>query len=155
MIYTANLRSAKATDTYVCRGASGGEVFVAPFTYHGFQYVQVSGVQGLSVNLMQAMMGLHFHTANKASGQLSFDSALGDSVLSRVYEAVVWGQRSNMMCKRRTANQFLRTVIGFALIHFFFLFSLRAFCGWFHSGSDRLRSARRAFGVDGRCVTFK
>ena len=35
MIYTGNLRSAKATDTYVARGDPAGETYMPTFTYHG------------------------------------------------------------------------------------------------------------------------
>lgn len=42
-LYTANLRAAKATDTYYLAG--GGErVYEPAFTFHGFQYVEVTGL---------------------------------------------------------------------------------------------------------------
>lgn len=41
MIYTDNLRSAKATDVFFLRGDADGEELIAPFTYHGFRYVEV------------------------------------------------------------------------------------------------------------------
>jgi alpha-L-rhamnosidase len=42
-LYTDNLRRAKATDVYVCRGG-GVEVFEPHFTFHGFQYVELNGL---------------------------------------------------------------------------------------------------------------
>ena len=42
-IYTANLRSARATDTYICKG-KGTEVWQPRFTFHGFQYIEVTGL---------------------------------------------------------------------------------------------------------------
>ncbi len=42
-IYTQNLRSARATDTYVCKGG-GQESWHPRFTFHGFQYVEVTGL---------------------------------------------------------------------------------------------------------------
>ena len=44
-IYTENLRNADATDVYTLRGG-GPETFTPHFTYHGFRYVQVSGLPG-------------------------------------------------------------------------------------------------------------
>jgi alpha-L-rhamnosidase len=44
-ILTKNLRLARATDTYVLDG-NGVELWQPKFTYHGFQYVQVSGFPG-------------------------------------------------------------------------------------------------------------
>ena len=43
-LYTANLRTAKATDTFVCSG--GKDTFVPRFTYHGFRYVSIAGMGG-------------------------------------------------------------------------------------------------------------
>jgi alpha-L-rhamnosidase len=42
-IYTTNLRDARCIDTYICKG-SGKEVWQPYFTFHGFQYVELSGV---------------------------------------------------------------------------------------------------------------
>ena len=43
-IYTANLREARATDTYICRGDLR-ETWEPRFTFHGFQYVEVTGLK--------------------------------------------------------------------------------------------------------------
>ena len=42
-IYTENLRRAKATDIYICKG-KGVETYQPTFTFHGFQYVEVKGL---------------------------------------------------------------------------------------------------------------
>ena len=42
-VMTENLRRARATDTYVAKGG-GTEVWRPRFTYHGFQYVEVTGL---------------------------------------------------------------------------------------------------------------
>ena len=44
-IYTTNLRGARATDTYICKG-NGTEVWQPRFTFHGFQYVEMTGYPG-------------------------------------------------------------------------------------------------------------
>jgi alpha-L-rhamnosidase len=41
-LFRDNLRSAAATDTYICKG--GVETWEPRFTYHGFQYLQVQGL---------------------------------------------------------------------------------------------------------------
>ena len=43
-LYTKNLRSVRATETYYCRGGGRVEVYEPRFTYHGFQYVEVTGL---------------------------------------------------------------------------------------------------------------
>ncbi|MBC8767711.1 family 78 glycoside hydrolase catalytic domain [Arenibacter sp. BSSL-BM3] len=44
-IQTENLRKARATDTYILKG-DGVETWKPKFTYHGFQYVEVTGFPG-------------------------------------------------------------------------------------------------------------
>lgn len=46
--YTENLRSAKAMDTFICKG--GEETFMPHFTFHGFRYICVEGM-GEDLNL--------------------------------------------------------------------------------------------------------
>ena len=42
-IYTENLRTAKATDQYMLSG-KGVEEFEPAFTFHGFRYVEITGL---------------------------------------------------------------------------------------------------------------
>ncbi|MCC5024758.1 MAG: family 78 glycoside hydrolase catalytic domain [Candidatus Synoicihabitans palmerolidicus] len=42
-LYTENFRRAKATDVYICR-REGEETFEPHFTFHGFQYVELTGL---------------------------------------------------------------------------------------------------------------
>ncbi len=44
-LYTANLRSAEATDVYICKG-KGPERWEPRFTYHGFRYAEITGLPG-------------------------------------------------------------------------------------------------------------
>merc|ERR550514_1947608 len=43
-IYVGNLRGAKATDRYTCKGDPAGESWEPVFTQHGFRYVEVTGL---------------------------------------------------------------------------------------------------------------
>ena len=43
-IYTTNLRSARCIDTYICNG-KGEETWQPRFTFHGFQYVEITGLK--------------------------------------------------------------------------------------------------------------
>ena len=45
-LMTENLRKARATDFYILRGDPNGETFVPRFTFHGFQYVELTGYPG-------------------------------------------------------------------------------------------------------------
>ena len=42
-LYTANLRGAPSIDTYICKGG-GSEVWQPRFTFHGFRYVELTGL---------------------------------------------------------------------------------------------------------------
>ena len=45
-VYTANLRGAQQIDRYTLRGpAAEPETFEPHFTYHGFRYVEVTGLR--------------------------------------------------------------------------------------------------------------
>ena len=84
--YTDNLRSARATDTFTCRGA---HTLSAEFTFHGFRYLKVEGAE-LPKECFTALVR---HTDMKRTGYLQTDNAR----FQRLYENVVWGQRGNFV----------------------------------------------------------
>jgi len=88
-LYTANLRGAAQTDTYTCRG--GEEAFEPHFTYHGFRYVEISGL-GYRPR-PEDIVGRVFHSAAPEVG--AFECS--DPSLNRLYENVMWTQRANLM----------------------------------------------------------
>jgi alpha-L-rhamnosidase len=86
-LYTANLRTAKATDIYVLSG-KGTEVFEPEFTFHGFRYVEVTGS-----NTRPELVGRVLHTA--APFTLSFLTDV--PMLNRLQSNIMWGQRGNFL----------------------------------------------------------
>jgi len=44
-LYTENLRSARQTDVYILKGDPRGEEWAPAFVYHGFRYVEISGLK--------------------------------------------------------------------------------------------------------------
>jgi alpha-L-rhamnosidase len=52
-LYTENLRRAKATDVYVCKGG-GEEIYEPHFTFHGFQYVELTGLPAVAASRQSA-----------------------------------------------------------------------------------------------------
>ncbi len=88
-ITQVNLRSAKATDTYVLSG-HGAESFEPHFTYHGFRYVEVSGLPGAPVP--GAVTGVVVHTALTETGELQ----TSNRELNRLWENILWTQRANL-----------------------------------------------------------
>lgn len=60
-LMTENLRKARAKDTYILKGNPEGETWSPRFTYHGFQYVEVSGFR--STPSLDAITGLVLSSA--------------------------------------------------------------------------------------------
>jgi alpha-L-rhamnosidase len=88
-INTANLRGARATDTYTLRGDPAGEVYEPHFTYHGFRYVELTGYPGKPD--LASIEGIVAHTDAPPTGTLSLDNALAQ----RIWWNALWSQRSN------------------------------------------------------------
>ena len=86
---TRPLRSAKATDKYILKGA-GEEVLEPTFTFHGFRYAEVTGVSPLQLDQVEAVV-----IANDLVRTGWFESSSPD--LNRLHENVVWGMRGNFL----------------------------------------------------------
>ena len=88
-ITQVNLRSAKATDTYILRG-HGMEFFRPHFTYHGFRYVEITGYPGTPG--LDAVSGVVAGTDLEETGEFHSSSA----ALNRLWENIRWTQRANL-----------------------------------------------------------
>ena len=88
-IYTANLRAAQATARYVA-GGEGLEEWEPRFTYFGFRYVELSGVDK---PLEDAVEGVVVHTDLPRAG--TFECS--DPWLNRLYQNTLWGQKGNFL----------------------------------------------------------
>ena len=88
---TENLRCARATDTYTLKGDPGGETWTPRFTYHGFQFVELSGFPGTPEK--DAVTGIVLHSDTPRHG--SFECS--DPMLNRLYQNMVWTQRANFL----------------------------------------------------------
>jgi alpha-L-rhamnosidase len=80
-IYTDNLRGAEATDYYMGGGLG------PHFTYHGFRYVEVTGLDAAP-----SITGVVFHTDVPITG--TFDS--GSEIVNQIFKNTMWGQRGNL-----------------------------------------------------------
>lgn len=89
-IYTTNLRSARTTDTYVCKG-DGMEVWEPHFTYHGFQYVEVTGLTQPPTE--DTVVGLPLGSDSPVVGSFT----CSDPMLNQLHNNIYWTQRANFM----------------------------------------------------------
>lgn len=87
-LFTAPLRTARATDTYVAAGAAE-EVYEPRFTFHGFRYAEITGVDQDHVTVEAVAI----HTDLEQTGTFSCSEPL----LERLHENVVWGLRGNFV----------------------------------------------------------
>jgi len=88
-IYTANLRSAAQTDRYTLSG-DGPETFEPHFTYHGFRYVEVTGLR--EEPKLDALTGCVVHSAAPEVGEFECSSPM----LNQLWHNILWTQRANM-----------------------------------------------------------
>ena len=88
MIYTDNLRSAEAKDTYILKGG-GTEVYEPRFAYHGFRYVELRGYPGKPT--LATLQGRLVHDDLDLASQF----ATSNPLLNQIYKAVTWGTADN------------------------------------------------------------
>ncbi|MFE6488415.1 family 78 glycoside hydrolase catalytic domain, partial [Streptomyces sp. NPDC057757] len=89
-LYTANLRTATATDTYTLKG-QGEETYEPRFTFHGFRYVEVTGFPGTPS--AKAVTGRVMHT----SAPFTFEFETDVPMLNKLHRNITWGQRGNFL----------------------------------------------------------
>ncbi|MDP4282444.1 MAG: family 78 glycoside hydrolase catalytic domain [Bacteroidota bacterium] len=125
--YTKNLRAAKATDTYILKG-QGVETFEPHFTFHGFRYIKIEGVQG-EIN-RDNFTAMALYSDMHPTG--TFTSS--DSLINQLQHNIQWGQRGNFLdvptdCPQRDerlgwtgdAQAFSRTATFNMDVHNFFV----------------------------------
>lgn len=87
--YTVNLRTAKATDTFICSGEE--ELFCPKFTYHGFRYIAIEGVEKeLNPEDFTACV---IHSDLAKTGDFECDNEM----VNRLVQNIDWGLRDNFL----------------------------------------------------------
>jgi len=89
-LYTDNLRTAKSTDHFILAG-TGVEQFEPQFTFHGFRYLELSGLP--KKPSLESVKGVVFHTDAPFTAQLK----TGSSMINSLWNNILWGQRSNFV----------------------------------------------------------
>lgn len=87
-IYTKNLRGAPSVDHYYCQG-HGTEVWQPRFTFHGFRYVELTGLSHKPGR--GAVTGIVISSATPQAGQF----ACSDPRINQLQSNIQWGQRGN------------------------------------------------------------
>lgn len=89
-VYTANLRGAKATDYYTF-SADGEVTFEPTFTFHGFRYVEITGVS--TPPAVSELTGKVWNSDLGFIGSLTTSSPM----LNQLVSNIAWGQRGNFL----------------------------------------------------------
>lgn len=86
--YPDTLRQAKSTDTYICNGEE--QTFLPHFTFHGFRYLYVEGLDELSLDQFTACV---MHSDMEKTG-VFFCS---NPKVNQLQSNISWGQRGNFL----------------------------------------------------------
>jgi alpha-L-rhamnosidase len=92
-MYVENLRTAKATDHFILAGNGGekGEFYQPQFTFHGFRYLEVTGLDAKPT--LDAVKTVVFHTDAPFTSRFE----TGNKMLNQLWSNILWGQRSNFI----------------------------------------------------------
>ncbi|RGT72211.1 alfa-L-rhamnosidase [Ruminococcus sp. AF18-22] len=95
--YTENLRTAKATDVFVCSGEE--DVFCPVFTVHGFRYIWIEGAgDDLDIDNFTACV---CHTDMRRTGMFSCTN----EKVNQLWKNIDWTMRSNFLDIPTDCNQ--------------------------------------------------
>ncbi len=89
-LYTSNLRGASATDVYYLRGGAV-ETLQPFFTFHGFRYVEVTGLEAKPE--LGAVTGIVLHSDLERTG----DFECSNPLVNQLYQNAIWSQRGNYL----------------------------------------------------------
>ena len=89
-LYTENLRTAKATDHFVLNGSEDEEL-IPHFTFHGFRYIEVTGLK--AAPKAEDVKARVLHTDFPFTTELK----TGNEMVNKLWSNILWGQRSNFV----------------------------------------------------------
>jgi alpha-L-rhamnosidase len=89
-IYTDNLRTAKATDSLVTT-SKGVNVLFPQFTFHGFRYMELTGLPAAPANDEIGAFVIHVDAPWTAKLET------GNAMINQLWSNILWGQRSNFV----------------------------------------------------------
>lgn len=89
-LYTENLRRAKATDVYILNGRDE-EIWQPRFTFHGFQYVELSGLDSRPPE--GTVTGCVVHSDTPPAGRFDCSHPL----VNRLWLNGLWSQKDNFL----------------------------------------------------------
>jgi len=89
-IYTENLRGATSTDVYICSG-EGVETWLPRFTFHGFRYLEVTGLHDKPD--LEAVTGIVLGSDLPVAGEFE----CSDPRINQLQSNIIWGMHGNYL----------------------------------------------------------
>ena len=86
--YPETLRQAKSVDTYICNG--GEQIFLPHFTFHGFRYICVEGLENFTLDQFTACV---MHSDMEKLG----DFHCSNGKVNQLQSNIAWEQRGNFL----------------------------------------------------------
>ena len=87
-LYTENLRNAKATDVFILDGEY--HEYIPSFTWHGFRYIELSGLESLDDVIIKAYSR---HTDMKRTGYFNTNNI----DINKLYSNQLWSNKDNYL----------------------------------------------------------
>ena len=91
LMLTENYRDAESIDRYILRGDKEGEVYCPRFTFHGYRYIEISGVEHAPE--LSEVESLQLSSVARITGEIETSNPL----LNRFIENVRWSQLANFI----------------------------------------------------------
>lgn len=90
-VYNQNYRGALSTDHYILKGDEDGETICPHFTFHGFRYIEIHGLdEALPISNVKALV---LNSIGKQNSSYGTDNA----DINRLFSNIVWGQKGNFL----------------------------------------------------------
>lgn len=86
--YSQTLRGARSEDTYICNGEE--QVFFPHFTFHGFRYISVEGMEDMQPEMFRACV---MHSDMEKIG----DFTCSNEKVNRLQQNIAWSERDNFL----------------------------------------------------------
>ena len=90
-VYNENYRTAYNTEVYTLKGDPDGETYTPTFTYTGFRYIEITGVENPPA--LEDVTGLVICNIDEVSG----DFMCSDELINQLQSNIQWGQRGNYL----------------------------------------------------------
>jgi alpha-L-rhamnosidase len=88
--YIGNLRAAKQTTTYICKGDPNGETFEPHFSFQGFRYVKLEGYDDISLD---SFTGIVLHSDMEQTGSFR----CSNTKINQLQHNIEWGLKGNFL----------------------------------------------------------